>query len=105
MDLRIFGRVRQVLQGVDQLDAGTEEQLRMSEQGALLVAPAASAYGETVRLGRAYEVHTTTAIAAVVARPTTAHMLSLYNGEPDDGRIYVIDRAWAINEVSTAVAS
>src|SRR6185503_9335081 len=36
--------------------------------------------------------------------PTTAVGFAIYNGEPDDGRIYVIDRVWAQNVVSTAVA-
>lgn len=105
MKVEIVGRVRQLLQAIDQRSPGDEEIVGLSEQGELLVAMATSLYGETVRAGRAFEVHITAAIAAVVARPTTAIMLAIYNNEPDDGKAYVIDRAWALNEVSTAVAS
>lgn len=104
MDLMIRGRVRQLLQGVDQRSVGDEEAVGLSQQGELLVAIATSAYGETVRAGRAFEVHTTTAVAAVVAVPTTANLLSIYNNEPDDGRVYIIDRAWALMAAGTAAA-
>lgn len=101
----IKARVRQLLQGIDQRSPGDEEIVGLSEQGAILVAIDTSAYGELTRIGRSFECHTTTAIAAVVARPTTAVMLAIYNNEPDDGRVIIVDRAWALNEVSTAVAS
>lgn len=105
MKIEIVGRVRQPEQGFGQRSPGDEEIIALTEQGGLFVGLDGSAYEETVRLGRSFEIHTVAAIAAVVARPTTAHMLAIWNGEPDDGRIYVIDRAWALNEVSTAVAS
>lgn len=105
MKVQIAARVRQVAQAFDQRSPGDEEMLGLSEQGALLVAIDTTPYEEIVRIGRAWEVHTVTAIAAVVARPTTAVMLAIFNNEPDDGRPIIIDRAWALNEVSTAVAS
>src|SRR6185312_9432965 len=72
----------------------------------LLVANGASAYGEITKMGRAFKAGTTTAVAAVVAIPTTAVGFAIYNNEPDgDGRSYIIDRVWAQNAVSTAVAS
>ena len=104
MDLRLFGRIRQLLQSVDQRLAGDEEEFGLSQQGELLVALSTSPYGETVRAGRAFEVHTTAALAAVVAVPTTAIMLGIYNNEPDDGRVYIIDRAWALMAAGTAAA-
>ena len=105
MKVQIAARVRQPLQAIDQRSPGDEEMLGLSEQGALLTANDTSPYEEIVRAGRAFEAHTTAAIAAVVAVPTTAHMLAIYNNEPDDGRLIIIDRAWALNIVSTAVAS
>lgn len=105
MRVQIAARVRQLLQAIDQRSPGDEELLGLSEQGELLVALATSQYGETVRAGRSFKAGTTTAVAAVVAIPTTACAFAIYNNEPDDGRVYVIDRVWAQNVVSTAVAS
>lgn len=105
LDFRLLGRVRTVLEAIDQLGPATEDVLAINDQRELLVAQGAAPYSEIVRTGRAWEVHTVAAIAAVVARPTTAVMLAIYNNEPDDGKVIVLDRVWALNEVSTAVAS
>lgn len=105
MRMQIAARVRQLLQAVDQRAPGDEELLGLSEQGELLVASGASQYGEIVRPGRAFATRTTAAVGAVVAIPTTAVMFALYNNEPDDGRVMVIDAIWAQNVVSTAVAA
>lgn len=105
-EIKVLGRVRQLLQGVDQGSKGDDEQIALNEQYEQLVAMGASQYGEIVRIGRAFEVHTVSAVAAVVALPTTAAMLSLWNGEADSGRSYVIDRVWGLRIVSTtAIAS
>lgn len=101
----LVGKVRKILEGIDQEGVGSTACLALNEQRELIVAPGSAPYAEIVRLGRAFEVHTVAAIAAVVARPTTAHMLALYNDSPDDGEILVIDRAWALNEVSAATAA
>lgn len=105
MKVEVIGRVRQVSQVTDQRSPGDEEIVGLSEQGELLVANSIAPYEELTRAGRAFQVHTTAAVAAVVAVPTTAHMLALYNGEPDGGWSYVIDYLWAQNVASTAVAS
>src|SRR3954468_15916914 len=65
----------------------------------------ASPYGEIPRLGRAYRVGPTAAVAAVVAVPSTACMYAIYNNEPDGGRSFIIDWVSAQNVVSTAVAA
>jgi hypothetical protein len=102
----IFGRVRQVLQGLDQAASGDEEQIALNEQLEQLMAMGSSPYGEITRLGRAFEIHTVAAVAAVVALPTTASMLSIWNGEADSGRSLIIDRVWGLRIVSTtAIAS
>jgi hypothetical protein len=103
-DVSVFGRVRQLLQGLDQASVGDEEQITLNEQLEQLVAFGASPYGEIVKIGRAFELHTTTAVAAVVAVPTTAALLGIWNGEPDGGRSLVIDRVWALMAASAATA-
>lgn len=105
MQIKILGRIRKILEGIDAGSPGDDEQLVLNEQLEQLVAMGASPYGEITKMGRAFETHTTAALAAVVAVPTVGNMLSIYNNEPEGGRSYVIDRAWAQNVVSTAVAS
>lgn len=104
MQMKIQGRIRKLLEALDQGSPGDDEQFVLNEQLEQLVAFGASPYGEIVRVGRAFETKTSGALAAVVAVPTVANMLSLWNGDPDGGRSLVIDRVWALNIVSTAVA-
>src|SRR6267378_308756 len=106
-DVHILARIRQLLQGIDQASQGNpEEPITMNEQLELLVASGASPYGEIVKMGRAFEVHTVVAVAAVVALPTLGSMLTIQNMEPDGGRSYVIDRVWGLRIASTtAIAS
>lgn len=105
MDVSPQGRVRRVLEGIDAAGIDTEKQFALTQQLEQLVALGSAPYEEIVRIGRSFVVNTTTAIGAVVAIPTTAHMLAIYNNEPDGGRSYVIDWLAAQNVVSTAVAS
>lgn len=105
MDSNLIARVRQIAQGIDGGSPGDVQILSLNEQYELLIALASSPYEETTRMGRAFEVHTTSAIAAVVAVPTTANALSIYNAEPDGGgRSLIIDRVWALMAVGTAAA-
>jgi hypothetical protein len=104
MDVKVIGRIRKPLEGIDAASPGDDEQLALTGGLEQLIAHGASPYGEITRLGRAFKVGTAAAIGAVVAIPTTAVMLGLYNNEPDGGRSLVIDWIGAQNVVSTAVA-
>lgn len=96
-EIKIVGRIRKPMEGIDQASPGDEEQLVLNEQLEQLVALGASQYGEIVRLGRAFKVNNTTAVAAVIALPTTAVNMALFNNEADGtGRSYVVDRVWAL---------
>jgi hypothetical protein len=102
--VKIFGRVRQILQGFDQASVGDDEQIALNEQLEQLLAPGGSPWGEIIRIGRAFEIHTTTPAAGVQAIPTTANLLSIWNGEPDGGRSLIIDRCWALGIATSATA-
>lgn len=104
MDVKLFGRVRKILEGIDASVGGDDEQLVLDQQRNLFVAAGASPYREITRLGRAYQITTTTAVASAAAIPSTTGGLSLYNNEPDGGRSYVIDFISA-NGVATAAAA
>lgn len=104
MDVNSIGRVRKLLEAIDASGQNVDEQISLTPQLEQLVALGASPYGEITRVGRAYKAGITTAVAAVVAVPTTTHMYAIYNNEPDAGRSYIIDWVAAQNVVSTAVA-
>lgn len=95
----VFGVVRKMLQGIDKVSVGVNAQMSMTEQLEKIVAWGGSPWEEIVKMGAAFETHivTANALAPVVAIPTTANMLSLWNGEPDGtGRSLIIDRVWGL---------
>jgi hypothetical protein len=102
-EVQVNGRIRQLLEVLDDLAVGNDDlTMGMGPHRELLVALGASSYQESVRNGRAFWVNTTTAVASVVALPTTATALAIYNNEPDGGRSYIIDWVAAQNIVSGA---
>lgn len=100
----VVGRVRQLLDGIDAVAVNTDEQIALTAQLELLIAAGGAPYQEIVRVGRAFQITTTAAVAAAAAIPSTAGGLSLYNNEPDGGRSYVLDFISA-NGVATAAAA
>src|SRR6188474_1322349 len=96
-ELRLMGMVRGVLGSLLYPEWDRDRQLHLSGQGEQLTAPGAAPYQEITRQGRAFFVNTTTAIGAVVAVPSTAHMLAIYNNEDDGGESLVIDWVAAQN--------
>lgn len=104
MDINIFGRVRQSLQGIDAGSPGDTEQIALTQQLEQLIASGVAPYQEISRLGRHLQITTTTAVAAAAAIPSTSGGLSLYNNEADGGRSLIIDFISA-NGVATAAAT
>lgn len=109
MDVKVLGQIRTVSQAIDSDTIGDEDkQVALTAQREQLIAPGASPYGNIIAPGRAFQIGNTAAIAAVVAIPTTAVMLALYNNATDGNptsRCLVIDWVAALNIVSTAVAA
>jgi hypothetical protein len=103
MDAVLSGVTRDPALGVAGVGTGVIRRLHQTEQGELIVAAGKAPFTEISRLGRMFQVTNTTTIAAVVAIPTTAVMLALYNNEPEAGRSYVIDYVSAVNLVSTTL--
>jgi hypothetical protein len=104
-EVEMLARVRKVLEAIDADTIGESKQPTLTAQLELLMANGASPYGEIIRPGRAFYTNTTTPVAAVVAIPSTAHLVSIYNNYPDGGRCLIIDWVAAINAVATAVAN
>ena len=104
-EVRVVGRVRQVMQSLDSVASGDAEQpISLSNQLENLFAQGAAPYQEIVRSGRSFLINTTTAVASVVALPTTAVTLALYNNAPDGGRSLIIDWVAGLNIVAAATA-
>lgn len=106
MDLNIFGRLRKLFEAFDgePLSSGTEVQLNLNQQLELLIASSASQYMEIVKPGRAFWIGNTTAVAGIVAIPSTAVNLALYNNDADGGRSLIIDWVAASGVAKTAAA-
>ncbi len=77
---------------------------RASQEGGLLVTPTFSPEIELARRGNGLSAMTTSAVAALVARPTTLAIATLKNDEPGGGKSYIIEAVMAFNLVSTALA-
>ena len=106
IDIKAVGRILGTNTG-DVVEAtGCEEtQVMLTGQAEELTANAAAIYQDASRIGRSFWVANAigTPVSAVTAIPTTAHMLALYNNEPDGGRSYVINYVWVHNVAVTAV--
>lgn len=59
-------------------------------------------YSETARQGLGWQAMATAAVAALVVRPTTVAMATLYNNDISGGRSLIMDRAFAHNLVGVA---
>ena len=83
----------------------TERDAAMTRQGGLHVAQSLPPMAELTRLGTGASVISTAAAASVVVRPSTVALVTIYNGEPEGGKSYVIDRLFAHGLVTVANAT
>lgn len=75
---------------------------KASPEGGMLVTPTFSPEIELTRRGNGLMAITTTAVAGLVDRPTTAALATLVNNEPGGGKSYIIDAFLAFMLVSGA---
>ena len=98
--------VETILKGIRRGGGGDNEvRVNADRHGNLLVAQGLPPYAELTRLGGGYQAMSTTGVTGLVARPTVTALVTLWNGEPDGGLSYVIDRAFAHNLVKTAAVT
>lgn len=74
----------------------------LNNRADVLVAPSMTELTELVRLGGSWQVALSTGLAALTALPTTTAGLSLWNGEPSNGKCYAIDSFGSVEEVIDA---
>ena len=80
--------------------SSVEKDVETTKFGDLLVAQGLPPYAALAPYG--WSAMATAAVAALVVRPSTAAMATLWNGEGTGGKSYVMDRAFAHNLVGTA---
>lgn len=101
MDARVFAFVRHLVENLLP-DGAEDQQLHLNPRGDLIVTQALPTGAELARMGRSFQAILATAVAPVVAIPTTASLMGLWNGEPDGGRTYVIDGIGVLTVALTA---
>lgn len=69
---------------------GVDEQPLMDRLGQQISSFGTRDYAQLVSQGHCYQARATTGAAPVTAIPSTACLLGLWNGEPDNGKSYVI---------------
>src|ERR1051326_6539956 len=77
----------------------------VNSRGDVMVAQSLPERTELVRLGNTWSVQDTTAVADLTGAPTTTASSTFWNGEPDGGKSYVVDRAFCTAAVSAGAAS
>jgi hypothetical protein len=76
-----------------------------SRDNGLFVTQGALRFEEPTRRGKAFSVIATSAVAALVVRPTTVAAVEIWNGYQGGGPALVVDRLFSQNLVSTAAAA
>lgn len=77
--------------------------VQLNEKAELLVAQGLPLAAEMVRKGQGWGTMSTSAVAGLVVRPSTAAALELWNGYPTGGKSLIVDRVFYFNLVSTNV--
>lgn len=80
-------------------------QADINSRGDLMTAQSLPERTELVRLGNSWAVEDTTSVVDLTGVPTTTASLSFWNGEPDGGKSYVIDRVFTTVTTSAGAAS
>ncbi len=93
-----------VLKGIYRELTGSQREVDLgaTREGGLHVAQRSAPYVEITRQGQMWSVMNTSALAALVVRPSTVANLTLHNLHAEGGPSLVIVRAFFFNLVSTA---
>jgi hypothetical protein len=101
MLIKIAGRIRGLFAG-NYPENDEEQQPHLNNRGEQIVAQGLPELTEVVRLGDSWQINSTTGQAALTALPTTVAGLTIYNGEPANGKCYAIDSFGSAEEVIDA---
>jgi len=101
MITKIAGRVRGLFAG-NYPENREDEQFHLDNRGDQIVVQGLPELTDLVRMGGSWQVALSTGLAALTALPTTTAGLSLWNGEPSNGKCYAIDSFGSTEEVVDA---
>lgn len=101
---KIAGRVRGLFAG-NYPENREDEQFHVNSRGDQIIAQGLPELTEIVRLGDSWQVQLATGVAPLTALPTTTAGLTLWNGEPADGKSYIIDSITCYEGVVDATQS
>ena len=82
---------------------GFDSQIHASEKSELFVAQGLPPGTEATRRGNRWATMSTTAVAGLVVRPSTAAAFEIFNGYAAGGKSLIVDRLFYFNLVSTNV--
>src|SRR5574342_612067 len=102
MFANLIARVRGKSDTVQNLPSGGEGVVNVNPRGDLLISQGISPRGDITRMRNSYMAVASSAVAPVVAIPTTTARVTLWNGEPDGGRSYIIEAAFLFISASAA---
>jgi len=102
MDAKITGRVRGKSTG-NYAEGQADQQFEMNNRGDMCVVQALPERTELVRMGSSY-FSVGTGVAPVTAIPSTGAHFSLWNGEADGGKSYIIDAVGTVITTSAGAA-
>lgn len=91
------------IKGIRGGGSGEEVDIKTTRGGSLHGAQGLPPYAVQTALGTRWSAMTTADVAALVIRPSATSLMTLHNGEAGSGKCYVIDRIFAMQEVSTNV--
>jgi hypothetical protein len=86
-------------------DDADENALSVNPRGDILAAQGLPGYTEQTRLQNTWGVREATPSAPGVSLPTTLAGITLWNGEPDAGKLYLIQRISAVVTTTAAAVS
>ncbi len=93
------------VRGIRSGGSGQEVDIGATRGGDLHISQALPQAALITALGNSWTAITTSAVAAIVDEPTVTAHVTLYNGEADGGKSYIIERMVAYQDVSAAVPS
>ena len=93
------------IRAVSRLDTSVKVDVKATQAGDMFSAQGGAMYEDITRGPHAFHVQATTAVAAVIALPSVATALMVWNSAPDGGRSMVIDAIGATCETGSGVVS
>lgn len=98
-------RVRGKTEAVTDANHGESVPTLINPRGDLLISAGMPGISDLVRMRQSYTAIAAAALAPVAALPTTTAQVTLWNGELENGKIYIIESVGFFTAVSAAAAT